>query len=183
MSEIKNNIVLKIKKPSSDNEKSERVFNNDIINELKETLIVALKIISISCLVDDEQSEDFLSNYSNYDKISYFVTKYKLSDGKIPVKEDEFLKNPIESWMNLISIIFVSLYFLPEHSNVYCDNIGEEIINGDKKINQIGIYFSTVLTFEAYDWKEHKIDFFLANDSEKFKNMFLIDDEPVLYQI
>jgi hypothetical protein len=133
-------------------------------------------------VVEDDISEDFFASYDNYHKISEKLNSLKLLSKDIPLNEEGFVKNPVDCWMKMIIVIFTALFSFPGNSDIHCDVLTSEDSKNEKDNNIIGIYFSTMLKVDIYDWNEYKVDVFLPNkDGERI--LFIVDDEPKLYTL
>lgn len=154
------------------------------LEKIRSASVSALKIITISSIVHDEISEDFLSNFGNYSIIVEKMKSFSLIDDNFPHDEDSFLKNPMDCWMKVVVTLFVTLYSLPNHGNITCDVITSTTSSNGKNIgfSSLGIYFSTVLKLESYDWKMHRVELFVPNENGD-RMIFIIDEEPVMYTI
>lgn len=176
-----NKTKIKLTVPHVDTDHAGQISNSEIENA-KNKILSALKIITIAGLADDETSEDFFSSFDNYRIITTKLKSLKILSENIPMEEESFFKNPPDCWMKVIIAIFVSLYSFPDNNKVYCDSLtmSESKNNSERKV--VGTYLTTMLRLEAYDWNEHKVDLFIPNEIGD-RVIFIIDEEPALYTL
>lgn len=185
----KTTLLLKVPSRSNEMEPSsisdvtqKQVTENSVSENCRGKLFSALKIITIATFADDDDSDDFFSDFNNYISIAKKLNELKMLSKEVPMDEDGFNENPPDCWMKIIITIFVALYSFPDNSGIYCDVITSADVESNAQRKPIGTYFSTILRLEAYDWNEHKVDVYIPNkDGERM--LFLVDDEPALYTL
>ena len=185
----KTTLLLKVPSRSNEMEPSsisdvtqKQVTENSVSENCREKLFSALKIITIATFVDDDDSDDFFSDFNNYISIAKKLNELKMLSKEVPMDEDGFNENPPDCWMKIIITIFVALYSFPDNSRIYCDVITSADVESNAQRKPIGTYFSTILRLEAYDWNEHKVDVYIPNKNGE-RMLFLVDDEPALYTL
>ena len=171
----KSELVINVK---SVKDESERDNTQSELNKIRTVSLSSIKIITIAMILDDDISEDFFSDYTNYNTIVEKIKGLGLADENLPSDAEIFLKFPIDCWMKVISILFITLYSLPDKGGVSCDILTESSVKYDnenktKQFGGIGMFFSFAIKLESYDWSVHKIGLFIPNES-KSKIIFFV---------
>ena len=177
--QIKSSIELKV--PPKDDKGSEAVTDGaKRLEQIRSAALSALRIITIASIVDDDTSTDFFSSYLNFRKLCDGLKRFGLVDDADMMSEEAFDSKPMDLWVKLIVVIFISLYSFIDHNGISCDVIASSKAENNAQMKPLGNYFSKILRLESYDWKDHKVDLFIPFDVGE-KVLFLIDDEPVFY--
>ena len=145
--------------------------------DIYKSAISSLKILSIGAL---GEASDFFGSYESYVKMSAFFSAYGLSNGTIPVTDEEFSANPTDCWISLIIVVMSILYAMPNNGGVNCNRIVHSADN-DKTVSSVGVVMNLKLVLEAYDWKEHLLTVYIPDDQENCSFMVLVDNSPVLF--
>lgn len=179
--------TLVLKSPSGHRAETSTVSTSgdsavDKIESIHTTLLAAIKIITIATLGDDEISEDFFASYHNYTSILHKIDQLKILPSDFPRSEERFNENAPDCWMKLILSIFSALYALPGNGKIYCDILVSSIAENNAERNPEGVYLSSSINLEAYDWKNHKVDLYIPNKGGG-RMLFLVDDVPMLYTL
>lgn len=164
---------------------SEQYNTQTELNKIRSVSLSSIKIITIAMILDDDISEDFFSDYTNYNTIVEKIKGLGLADENLPSSEEMFLKSPIDCWMKVISVLFITLYSLPDKNGISCDILTESPVKYDdenktRQFEGVGMFFSFAVKLESYDWSVHKIGLFIPNEN-KSKMIFFVDDEPQMY--
>ena len=152
---------------------------NDIV-DMRSMLFTMLKVVTIASLADDEVSEDFFSDFDNYSAFSAKSSNIGILPKDAIVDESTFSRNPASCWMKIVIALFVALYSFPDNSRIFCDTLASAGVESNSLNKAVGTYFSTMLRLEAFDCEEHKVDLYIPNSVNE-RSLFIVDDEPVMY--
>lgn len=143
-------------------------------SELKSIYTDLHTVIKVFSMMIICNNDDYITDFKYFQKAILALKKHNLVDESFDCTEDDFLRDSVKKWVDLMLLIFAVLTVMPGHGGIESD----EIKNTDGK-NLAGIYNITI-TLKPFEPGKHRIGLFVPEDIDTGKVLILFDNDVVL---
>jgi len=144
-------------------------FNTDGVKDevlrLYDLAYDALKIITVALSMENS---DFFADFHNLEQFYRIFEIFGINTGDFKPSEENFSSNPIKEWIEIISLLFVTIESMPNEGGI-CN---ERIVYGGKSCN----YLTLCVDTETMDFKSHVLGLMIDENS----SILMIDNNAII---